>query len=329
MSILVVGGAGYIGSHMVLELIKKNEDVIVIDSLITGHKDAVHEKAKLFIGDIKDKEFLRSVFSTNKIDSVIHFAAFSLVGVSCEKPLEYFENNVYGTNCLLEIMNEFNVKEIVFSSTAATFGEPEKNPISEDDEKVPTNPYGESKLCVEKILKWAYEAHDIKYAVLRYFNVAGADIDGKIGEDHKTETHLIPLVLKTALGQREKMFIFGEDYKTTDGTCVRDYIHVTDLCNAHSLALDNIRKTNKPCTYNLGNGNGFSVKEIIDMCKKVTGVDFTVEVAQRRAGDPSTLIASSEKITKELGWKPKFNELEKIIETAWQWHKNNPNGFSN
>lgn len=329
MSILVVGGAGYIGSHMVLELIKKNEDVIVIDSLITGHKEAVHQNAKLFVGDIKDKDFLRDVFSKNKIDSVIHFAAFSLVGVSVTNPLEYFENNVYGTNCLLEIMNEFSIKEIVFSSTAATFGEPEKNPICEDDEKIPTNPYGESKLCVEKILKWCYEAYGIKYAVLRYFNVAGADENGNIGEDHKTETHLIPLVLKTALGQREKMFIFGEDYNTNDGTCIRDYIHVTDLCNAHSLALDNIRKTNKCCTYNLGNGNGFSVKEIIDMCKKVTGVDFKVEVADRRAGDPSTLIASSDKITKELGWEPKYNSLEKIIETAWNWHNNKPNGYSN
>ncbi len=327
MSILVVGGAGYIGSHMVLELIRSGEDVIVIDSLVMGHKEAVNDKAKLFIGDIKDKDFLRDVFSKNKIDSVIDFAAFSLVGESVTTPLKYFENNVYGTICLLEVMNEFNIKNIVFSSTAATFGEPEKNPIEETDPTAPTNPYGESKLCVEKILKWVDNAYDIKYAVLRYFNVAGADIEGKIGEAHSPETHLIPLVLKTAQGIRDKIMIFGDDYNTPDGTCIRDYIHVTDLCNAHELALSHIKKTRTSCTYNLGNGNGFSVKEIIDVCKKVTGIDFKAEVAPRRAGDPSTLVASSEKITKELGWKPKYNQLEKIIETAWIWHKNNPSGY--
>ncbi len=329
MAILVVGGAGYIGSHMVLELVRKNEEVIVIDSLITGHKAAVNDKAELFVGDIKDKNFLREVFANNDIQSVIDFAAFSLVGESVTEPLKYFENNIYGTICLLEVMKEFGVKEIVFSSTAATFGEPEENPIKEDTLKNPTNPYGESKLAVEKILKWADNAYDIKYGVLRYFNVAGADISGEIGEAHTTETHLIPLVLKTAQGIREKISIFGEDYDTKDGTCVRDYIHVTDLVDAHWLALQNIRKTNKSCTYNLGNGNGFTVKEIIETCKKVTGIDFKVEVGPRRAGDPSTLIASSEKIINELGWKPKFNELDKIIETAWVWHQNNPDGYAN
>ncbi len=328
MSILVVGGAGYIGSHMVLELIKSGENVIVIDSLITGHKEAVHKDAQLFIGDIKDKDFLREVFKNNNIQSVIDFAAFSLVGESVSEPLKYFENNVYGTICLLEIMKEFNVKEIVFSSTAATFGEPEKNPILESASTIPTNPYGESKLCVEKILKWVDNAYDIKYSVLRYFNVAGADIEGQIGEAHSTETHLIPLVLKTAQGLRDKILIFGDDYDTHDGTCIRDYIHVTDLCTAHKLALMNIRKTKKSSTYNLGNGNGFSVKEIIKTCKKVTGIDFKEEVVERRAGDPSVLVASSDKIIKELGWKPIYNDLEKIIETAWIWHKNNPNNYS-
>lgn len=327
MAILVVGGAGYIGSHMVTELIRKNEEVIVIDSLITGYIEAVNEKAKFFKGDIKDKEFLREVFSNNKIESIIHFAAFSLVGESVTNPLKYFENNIYGTVCLLEVMNEFGIKEIVFSSTAATFGEPEKNPIVEDDLKNPTNPYGESKLSVEKVLKWCDNAHGIKYAVLRYFNVAGADIEGKIGEAHNPETHLIPLVLKTAQGVRDKIYIYGDDYDTPDGTCIRDYIHVTDLCEAHWLALNNIRKKRESCTYNLGNGSGFSVKEIIETCKKVTGIDFKVEMADRRAGDPSTLIASSDKIIKELGWEPKFDKLEKIIETAWVWHKNNPNGY--
>ncbi len=328
MAILVVGGAGYIGSHMVLELVRKNEEVIVIDSLITGHKKAVHENATLFVGDIKDKEFLREVFSNNNIQSVIHFAAFSLVGESTTEPLKYFENNVYGTVCLLEVMKEFGVKEIVFSSTAATFGEPEINPIKEDTATNPTNPYGESKLAVEKVLKWSESAYDIKFAVLRYFNVAGADISGEIGEAHTTETHLIPLVLKTAQGIRDKIYIYGDDYNTKDGTCIRDYIHVTDLVDAHWLALQNIRSKNISCTYNLGNGNGFTVKEIIETCKKVTGVDFKVEISERRTGDPTTLIASSEKIINELGWKPKYDKLEKIIETAWIWHKNNPIGYS-
>lgn len=328
MSVLVVGGAGYIGSHMVLELVKNDIDVIVVDSLITGHKEAVNEKAKLFVGDIKDKDFLREVFSKNEVESVIDFAAFSLVGESVNEPLKYFENNVYGTICLLEVMKEFNIKEIVFSSTAATFGEPNEIPIKESTITNPTNPYGESKLAVEKILKWCDGAYDIKYAVLRYFNVAGADVSGKIGEAHTTETHIIPLVLKTAQGLRDKIYIFGDDYDTKDGTCVRDYIHVSDLCNAHLLALESIRKTKESVTYNLGNGNGFSVKEIIDMCKKVTGIDFKVEKAQRRAGDPSTLIASSEKIINELGWKPQFDDLEKIIGTAWKWHQNSPNGYT-
>lgn len=328
MGILVVGGAGYIGSHMVLELVRKGEDVIVVDSLITGHKEAVHEKAELFVGDIKDKEFLREVFANNDIQSVIHFAAFSLVGESVTEPLKYFENNVFGTVCLLEVMKEFGVKEIVFSSTAATYGEPEDNPIIEETAKNPTNPYGESKLAVEKVLKWSDKAYDIKFAVLRYFNVAGADESGEIGEAHSTETHLIPLVLKTAQGIRDKIYIFGEDYDTKDGTCVRDYIHVSDLVNAHWLALQSIRKNNRSCTYNLGNGNGFTVKEIIEMCKKVTGVNFNVEVGERRAGDPATLVASSNKIMKELGWKPKYEKLEKIIETAWLWHKNNPSGYT-
>ncbi len=327
MSILVVGGAGYIGSHMVLELIRNGEDVIVVDSLMTGHKESVNEKAKLFVGDIKDKEFLRDVFSKNQIESVIDFAAFSLVGESVSNPLKYFENNVYGTNCLLEVMNEFNVKEIVFSSTASVYDGEGSEPLNEFDNINPTNPYGESKLCVEKILKWVDKAFDIKYAVLRYFNVAGADIEGKIGEAHTTETHLIPLVLKTAQGLREKIMIYGDDYETLDGTCIRDYIHVTDLCTAHRLALKHIRETKKSCTYNLGNGKGFSVKEIISTCKKVTGIDFKEETIERRAGDPAILIASSDRIVKDLGWKPQFDTLEKIIETAWVWHKNNPNGY--
>ena len=263
----------------------------------------------------------------NNIDAVIDFAAFSLVGESVNEPFKYYENNVYGTLKLLEAMERAGVKKIVFSSTAATYGEPENDIIVESDKTIPTNPYGETKLTVEKMLKWADNAYGIKFVALRYFNAAGAHISGKIGEDHSPETHLIPIILQTALGQREKMFIFGDDYDTPDGTCVRDYIHVTDLADAHIKALEKLFKTNESGIYNLGNGKGFSVKEVIEKAKKVTGKDFKVEIEARRNGDPSTLIASSEKAIKELGWKPKFNTLDKIIETAWNWHKDHKNGY--
>lgn len=328
MSILVVGGAGYIGSHMVMQLVRNGKDVVVVDNLSQGHVKSVHSDAKLYIGDIHDLEFLNKVFEENEIEAVIDFAAFSLVGESMSEPLKYFSNNVGGTISLLQCMINHDVKKIVFSSTAATFGEPEVVPITEDAVQNPTNPYGESKLCVEKILKWCDVAYGLKYGVLRYFNVAGADETGLIGEDHKLETHLIPLVLKTALGQRESISVFGDDYPTEDGTCIRDYIHVTDLANAHLLALEQISKTNKSCSYNLGNGEGFSVKQIIDVCKEVTGIDFAVEIKDRRAGDPAVLIASQQKAVEELGFNPQFDNLYKIIETAWNWHKNNPNGYN-
>lgn len=327
MNVLVCGGAGYIGSHTVYELIERGHSVVVVDSLIKGHKAAVHNDAKFYLGDIRDEDFMDRVFKENNIDAVIDFAAFSLVGESVNEPFKYYENNVYGTLKLLEAMERAGVKKIVFSSTAATYGEPENDIIVESDKTIPTNPYGETKLTVEKMLKWADNAYGIKFVALRYFNAAGAHISGKIGEDHSPETHLIPIILQTALGQREKMFIFGDDYDTPDGTCVRDYIHVTDLADAHIKALEKLFKTNESGIYNLGNGKGFSVKEVIEKAKKVTGKDFKVEIEARRNGDPSTLIASSEKAIKELGWKPKFNTLDKIIETAWNWHKDHKNGY--
>ena len=326
MSILVCGGAGYIGSHMVAELLENGEDVIILDSFVKGHKEAVLG-GKIYTGDLRDKEILRRVFTENKIDSVIDFAAFSLVGESVEEPLKYFENNVYSTLCLLKAMKEYGTKYIVFSSTAATYGEPENIPILEQDKTFPTNPYGESKLMVEKMLKWCDKAYGIKYTALRYFNAAGAHISGRIGEDHRPESHLIPIILQVALGQREKIMIYGDDYNTPDGTCVRDYIHVTDLASAHLLALQRLKNGGESRIYNLGNGKGFSVKEVIDVTRKVTGVNIKAQVDKRRAGDPAILIASSEKAKKELNWNPKFDSLETIIQSAWNWHKNHENGY--
>lgn len=326
MAVLVCGGAGYIGSHMVAELLEKGEEVVVLDNFQKGHEAAVLG-GKLYKGDLRDKEILDKIFTENDIESVIDFAADSLVGESMTNPLKYFENNVGSVISLLQAMSKHDVKYIVFSSTAATYGEAENIPILEDDRTLPTNPYGESKLMVEKVLKWCEVAYGIKYTALRYFNVAGAHISGKIGEDHKPETHLIPIILQVALGQRDKIMIFGDDYPTEDGTCIRDYIHVTDLANAHLLALDRLRNGGESKIYNLGNGMGFSVKEVIEAARRVTGREIKAEVAPRRAGDPAVLIASSEKAIKELGWKPKYNDLEVIIETAWNWHKNHPNGY--
>lgn len=327
MAILVCGGAGYIGSHMVAELLENNEDVVILDNLEKGHKDALLG-GKLYVGDLRDKEILNKVFTENNIDSVIDFAAYSLVGESMTEPLKYFNNNVYGTISLLESMKEHNVKYIVFSSTAATYGEPKVIPIAENNDTVPTNAYGESKLLVEKILRWCDSAYGIKYTALRYFNAAGAHINGKIGEDHSPESHLIPLILQVALGKRDKIMLFGDDYDTTDGTCVRDYVHVTDLAKAHSLALKRLKNGGESTAYNLGNGTGFSVKEVVDVARKVTGHEIPAQIAPRRAGDPATLIATSEKAIKELGWKPEFNQLETIISSAWNWHKANPNGYN-
>lgn len=327
MSILVLGGAGYIGSHAVYQLIDQNKDVVVIDNLQTGHRGAVHPKATFYEGDIRDLDFLRQVFQHENIDAVIHFAANSLVGESMEQPLIYFDNNVYGTQQLLQAMIEHNVKKIVFSSTAATYGEPEVVPITEDMETKPTNTYGETKLTMEKMMKWVAKAHGIKYVSLRYFNVAGARETGEIGEDHDPETHLIPIILQTALGKRPHITIFGDDYDTPDGTCIRDYIHVEDLIDAHLLALYYLNNGGKSDIFNLGSSQGFSVKEMIEAARKVTGKPIPAQIGERRPGDPSILIASSEKARKILGWKPARTSIEKIIEDAWRWHVNHPKGY--
>lgn len=328
MKILVCGGAGYIGSHMVAELLENGHEVVILDNFQKGHRDAILG-GKVYKGDLRDRSVLDKVFSENKIDAVIDFAADSLVGESVAEPLKYFHNNIGSTINLLKAMRDHEVKYIVFSSTAATYGEPENIPIVEGDRNLPTNPYGESKLAVEKILKWCDNAYGIKYTALRYFNAAGAHVDGKIGEDHNPESHLIPIILQTALGKRDKIFIFGDDYNTEDGSCVRDYIHVTDLANAHLLALKRLMNGGESRIYNLGNGKGFSVKEVIEVARKVTGKEIKAEIAERRAGDPATLIASSKKAMEELQWKPKYNSLETIIETAWKWHVNHPQGYEN
>ena len=329
MSVLVLGRAGYIGSHTVDRLVEAGKDVVVVDSLVTGHLAAVRKEAKFYQGDLADKDFMRKVFTENPdIDAVIHFAAFSLVAESMKDPLKYFDNNTAGMVKLLEVMNEFDIKYIVFSSTAATYGIPEKMPIYEDDPQLPINPYGESKLMMEKIMRWADEAYGIKFVALRYFNVAGAKPDGSIGEDHHPETHLLPIVLQVAMGEREKLQIFGDDYNTPDGTNVRDYVHPFDLADAHILAVDYLRNGNESSAFNLGSSTGFSNLEIVKAAREVTGKEIPAEIAARRGGDPDTLIAASEKARKVLGWKPEFDDIHKIIETAWKWHTTHPQGYN-
>lgn len=316
MSVLVTGGAGYIGSHTVLALLESGEDVVVVDNLVAGNRSAV-KGGKFYLGDVRDEEFLDVIFKKHDIEAVIHFAAYSLVGESVRDPLKYYDNNVRGTISLLNSMKANGVKNIVFSSTAAVYGEPKQIPITEEDDTNPTNPYGECKLAVEKMLKWASYSGDVNYVALRYFNAAGAHESGEIREDHNPETHLIPIILEAALGKRDKVVIFGNDYDTDDGTCIRDYIHVMDLADAHILALRRLRTKGDSKVYNLGNGMGFSVKQVIDKAKEVTGVDIPVEVGDRRLGDPAVLVASSERAKRELNWKPKRNDLGRIIEDAW------------
>ncbi|AMY06479.1 UDP-glucose 4-epimerase GalE [Staphylococcus condimenti] len=329
MSVLVLGGAGYIGSHAADQLIEQGYDVAVVDNLGTGHRQAVPEAARFYEGDIRDKAFLNDVFEQEKVEGVFHFCAYSLVGESVEKPLEYFNNNVYGMQVLLEVMKAHNVNEIIFSSTAAVYGEPETIPIQEDAPKAPTNPYGESKLMMEKMMHWCHNAYGVNYAALRYFNVAGAKEDGSIGEDHNPETHLIPIVLQAALGQRDAITIFGTDYDTEDGSCVRDYLHVTDLIAAHILAYQYLKDGGESGAFNLGSSQGYSVIEIVEAARKATGIDIKAEIGERRAGDPSKLVASSDKAQRVLGWKPKHDDIHEIIETAWNWHQSHPNGYSN
>lgn len=327
MSILVCGGAGYIGSHTVYKLIEQGKDVIIADNLQSGHMEAVHPKAKFYKGDIRDAEFLDKVFTENKIEAVVHFAANSLVGESVQKPLLYFNNNVYGMQILLESMVKHNIKHIVFSSTAAVYGEPKKLPILEDDDTNPTNPYGETKLTMEKMMKWCNKAYGITYVALRYFNAAGSLGDGTIGEDHNPESHLIPLILQVPLKKREAITVFGTDYATPDGTCLRDYIHVLDLADAHIKAVEYLQAGNESNVFNLGNGVGFSVKEMIDAAKEVVNDDIKVIYGERRAGDPAQLIASSDKARKILGWTPVHTDVKSIIKDAWTFHKAHPNGF--
>lgn len=325
--ILVLGGAGYIGSHTVYELIKAGESVVIADNLSTGHKEAVHPEATFYEGDIRDRAFVDSIFEKEDIDGVIHFAASSQVGESMKDPLKYYSNNLCGTEVLLESMVAHHIDKIVFSSTAATYGEPESIPILETDRTLPTNCYGETKLSMEKMFRWTSQAHDLRFVSLRYFNACGAHPDGCIGEAHDPETHLIPLILQVPNNQREAISIFGTDYETKDGTCVRDYIHVNDLAQAHILALNYLRKGGESNIFNLGNGVGFTVKEVIETARKVTSHPIPAKEEPRRAGDPSTLIASSDKAKSVLGWKPQFDDLETIISTAWNWHNSHPHGY--
>ena len=327
MSILVCGGAGYIGSHTVYKLIEQGKDVVIVDNLQSGHMDAVHPKAKFYKGDIRDSEILDKIFTENNIECVVHFAANSLVGESMVKPLLYFNNNVYGMQILLESMVKHNIKNIVFSSTAAVYGEPKRIPILEDDDTYPTNTYGETKLTMEKMMKWCNKAYGINYVALRYFNAAGSLGDGTIGEDHNPETHLIPLILQVPLKKREAITIFGTDYNTPDGTCLRDYIHVLDLADAHIKAVEYLKDGNESNVFNLGNGVGFSVKEMIKAAEEVTNQDINVILGDRRAGDPAQLIASSEKARTVLGWTPKYTDVKQIINDAWAFHTTHPNGF--
>ena len=328
MAVFVCGGAGYIGSHAVHALIGKGEQVVIADNLQTGHRGALHPQARFYEGDIRDAALLDQIFSENEIDAVIHFAANSLVGESMEKPLLYFNNNVYGMQVLLEAMVRHGIDKIVFSSTAAVYGEPKRVPIREEDETNPTNTYGETKLTMEKMMKWVSRANGIRYVSLRYFNAAGALPDGSIGEDHAAETHLIPLILQVPNGKRDHITVFGNDYPTPDGTCLRDYIHVVDLADAHVRALSYLRKGGASDVFNLGNGQGFSVREIIAAAEKATGRSIKAEIGARRAGDPAQLVASSEKARSVLGWNPVYTDVEQVIGTAWKWHESHPNGYN-
>jgi len=318
-TILVVGGAGYIGSHMVRQLNKANHAVVTLDNLSTGNRRLIGD-GEFVEGDLGDADLLDRLFSTHAIDAVMHFAAFSQVGESMHQPMKYYRNNIAATVTLLDTMVRHNIKHFIFSSTAAVYGEPESIPIAEEHPCMPTNPYGNTKLAVERMLADCIAAHGLTYAALRYFNAAGADESGEIGEMHDPETHLIPIVLQVAAGRRDHIQVFGTDYPTTDGTCIRDYVHVNDLAQAHLLALDALLKGAGSAVYNLGSSHGYSVREVIGKAEAVTGRNIPVKEAPRRAGDPAVLIASSDRIKKELGWRPVYDNLEAIIESAWNWH---------
>jgi UDP-glucose 4-epimerase len=329
MNVLVTGGAGYIGSHATKILLERGHNVSIVDSLVTGYKQAVDSRAHFYQVNIKDKEAVKNVLINDKIEVVIHFAAFSLVGESMVDPLKYYENNVYGTKVLLDAMIEANVKKIVFSSSAAVYGDHQEMPITESFSEVPTNTYGETKLAMEKMMKWADVAHGVKFIALRYFNVAGAYHTGEIGESHNPETHLIPLILQVPLGKREHIGIFGDDYDTHDGTCIRDYIHIEDLIEAHILAMLKLATGCDSNYYNLGSGEGYSVKEMIEAAREVTNHPIPAQITPRRVGDPARLIASSEKAELELGWIKKYKDVKDIIASAWKFHQLNKDGFKN
>jgi len=325
MKILVTGGAGYIGSVVTEELLNDGHEAVVYDSLYKGHRAAVDPRATFIEGDLLDGEALRDALRESQVEAVIHMAADSLVGESVEVPAKYYRNNVVAGLSLLDAMHDCGVRKLVFSSTAATYGEPEKQPIEETDPTNPTNPYGETKLAFERALSWHERAYGIRYASLRYFNAAGAS--ERFGEAHTTETHLIPLVLQAAAGMRPDIQIYGADYPTRDGTCVRDYVHVVDLARAHILALGNLNE--RSAIYNLGcGGEGYSVQEVIETARQVTGREITTRIVPRRAGDPGVLIASSEKIKRELGWQPGFQDLRVIVESAWDWLSGHPHGYA-
>lgn len=327
MAILVAGGAGYIGSHMVKDLVEHGQEVVVADNLSTGHRDAINPKAKFYEGDIRDRKFLDKIFDNEDIEAVVHFAAFSIVPESMSKPLKYFDNNTGGMITLLEAMRDHNIKYIVFSSTAATYGVPEYMPIKETDPQNPINPYGLSKLMMEKMMHWADKAYGIKFVALRYFNVAGAAPDGTIGEDHGPETHLVPIILQVAQGKRKELSIFGDDYNTPDGTNVRDYVHVMDLADAHILSIKYLEAGNESNAFNLGSSTGFSNKQMLEAAREVTGEPIPAKIAPRRPGDPDSLVAASDKARNVLGWDPKYDDVHDIIATAWKWHSTHPKGY--
>ena len=320
MKILVTGGAGYVGSHTVKDLEREGHGVIVYDNLSRGHRWAVRE-ARLIEGDLSDEAGLRRALTDHPVEAVAHFAAFAYVGESVENPRKYYENNVANTLTLLRVMLESGVRLFILSSTAAVYGNPRQTPITEDHPLDPVNPYGLSKLMVERILADYSRAHGLRYASLRYFNAAGADPEGEIGEDHDPETHLIPRILQTALGQREHLEIYGTDYPTKDGTCVRDYIHVADLAAAHSLALGWLAQDKGSGIFNLGMEHGYSVKEVLEEAGRVTGKRIHTRISDRRPGDPPVLVSSSERAKGELGWRPRYSSLKSILETAWAWHR--------
>ena len=326
MNILVVGGAGYVGSHTARLLERAGHEVWVYDNLSLGHRAAVSE-GRLIVGDLHDRDQLTGVLREKQIEAVAHFAAFALVGESVTDPAKYYHNNVAGSLSLLEAMWAADVKKIVFSSTTATYGVPDRVPITEDESQQPINPYGFTKLVVEQALADYAQAYGFAYAALRYFNAAGAAEDGRIGEDHDPESHLIPIVLQVALGQRESISIFGDDYPTPDGTCIRDYVHVDDLGQAHILALDRLRP-GEGIGLNLGTGRGYSVREVIDACRRVSGCDIPEVVAPRRAGDPPELIACADRARRVLDWQPRYTDVESIVKTAWRWHQSHPDGYA-